>query len=89
MRNARSGLCLTHTGTTADGAPVRQAVCDGNALQVWTLNRTGDGRAGILTGDGMHLGLKEWARADRQAHDPLIATSPFYYGSPSLRFRVD
>ncbi|MCX4690060.1 hypothetical protein OG401_38195 [Kitasatospora purpeofusca] len=37
----------------------------------------------------MHLGLKEWARADRQAHDPLIATSPFYYGSPSLRFRVD
>ncbi|MFD8321004.1 sigma-70 family RNA polymerase sigma factor [Kitasatospora purpeofusca] len=89
VRNARSGLCLTHTGTTADGAPVRQAVCDGNALQVWTLNRTGDGRAGILTADGMHLGLKEWARADRQAHDPLIATSPFYYGSPSLRFRVD
>ncbi|MCX4755603.1 RICIN domain-containing protein [Kitasatospora purpeofusca] len=89
VRNARSGLCLTHTGTTADGAPVRQAVCDGNALQVWTLNRTGDGRAGILTGDGMHLGLKEWARADRQAHDPLIATSPYYYGSPSLRFRVD
>ncbi|MFB8174280.1 sigma-70 family RNA polymerase sigma factor [Kitasatospora purpeofusca] len=89
VRNARSGLCLTHTGTTADGAPVRQAVCDGSALQTWTLNRTGDGRAGILTGDGMHLGLKEWARADRQDHDPLIATTPFYYGSPSLRFRVD
>ncbi|MFB8236890.1 RICIN domain-containing protein [Kitasatospora purpeofusca] len=89
VRNARSGLCLTHTGTRADGAPVRQAVCDGNALQTWTLNRTGDGRAGILTGDGMHLGLKEWARADRQNHDPLIATTPFYYGSSSLRFRVD
>ncbi|MFB7619185.1 sigma-70 family RNA polymerase sigma factor [Kitasatospora sp. NPDC056181] len=89
VRNARSGLCLTHTGTTADGAPVRQAVCDGNALQTWTLNRTEDGRAGILTGDGMHLGLKAWARADRQTHDPLIATSHFYYGSPSLRFRID
>ncbi|MGW4898671.1 sigma-70 family RNA polymerase sigma factor [Kitasatospora sp. NPDC004240] len=89
VRNAASGLCLAHSGGTTDGAPVRQAVCDGGARQTWTLNRAGDGRVGILTGEGMHLGLKEWARADRQTHDPLIATTHFYYGSPSLRFRPD
>ncbi|OII65537.1 hypothetical protein BJP40_01200 [Streptomyces sp. CC53] len=92
LRNAGTGLCLSHTGTTAAGAPVRQVVCDpADPLQVWTINRHDDkGTAGIFTSDNMYLGLKEWAPAGRgEAHDSLIATSPHYYLSPSLHFRTD
>ncbi|WKV72893.1 sigma-70 family RNA polymerase sigma factor [Streptomyces sp. PCS3-D2] len=92
LRNGGTGMCLTHTGSTASGAPVRQALCDAtNPLQVWSINRHDDkGTAGIFTSDNMYLGLKQWAPAARgEAHDPLIATSPHYYLSPSLHFRTD
>ncbi|MEU3206517.1 sigma-70 family RNA polymerase sigma factor [Streptomyces cyaneofuscatus] len=92
LRNAGTGLCLTHSGTTTPGAPVRQESCDPtDALQVWTINRHDDkGTAGIFTSDNRYLGLREWAPAARgEAHDSLIATSPHYYASPSLHFRTD
>ncbi|MGZ9932313.1 sigma-70 family RNA polymerase sigma factor [Streptomyces sp. NC-S4] len=92
LRNEGTGMCLAHTGSTAAGAPVRQAVCDAaNPLQVWSINRHDDkGTAGIFTSDNMYLGLKQWAPAARgEAHDSLIATSPHFYLSPSLHFRTD
>ncbi|MFJ3974109.1 sigma-70 family RNA polymerase sigma factor [Streptomyces sp. NPDC090021] len=92
LRNAGTGMCLAHTGTTVDGAPVRQAVCDpADPLQVWSINRHDDkGTAGIFTSDGMYLGLDDWAPAARgEAHGSLIVTSPHYYASPSLHFRTD
>ncbi|MFE3431401.1 sigma-70 family RNA polymerase sigma factor [Streptomyces sp. NPDC059171] len=92
LRNAGTRLCLAHSGSTIDGAPVRQAVCDPvDPLQVWSINRHDDkGTAGIFTSDNMYLGLDDWAPAARgEAHDSLIVTSPHYYLSPSLHFRTD
>ncbi|MFJ3929504.1 MULTISPECIES: sigma-70 family RNA polymerase sigma factor [unclassified Streptomyces] len=92
LRNAGTDLCLSHTGTTTDGAPVRQAACDpADPLQVWTMNRQDDrGTAGIFTSDNMYLGLKEWAPGARgEPYDALIATTRHYYLSPSLHFRTD
>ncbi|WP_435059452.1 sigma-70 family RNA polymerase sigma factor [Streptomyces sp. bgisy060] len=92
LRNVGTELCLSHTGTTVDGAPVRQTACDpADALQTWTINRHDDkGTAGIFTSDNMYLGLKQWAPAARdEPHDPLIATTHHYYLSPSLHFRTD
>ncbi|MEU8520329.1 hypothetical protein [Streptomyces sp. NBC_01216] len=89
LRNVGTGLCLSPIGTTVDGAPVRQAVCDpADGLPIRSINRQGDkGTAGIFTGDNMYLGLKEWAAAGRgEPHDPLIATTRHYYLSPSLPF---
>ncbi|MEV6683151.1 sigma-70 family RNA polymerase sigma factor [Streptomyces erythrochromogenes] len=91
VRNAGTGMCLTHTGTTTDGAPVRQNPCDAaDPLQTWTMNKHKDGRAGIFTKDNMYLGLKQWAPAARgETHDTLIATTRHYYASPSLHYRTD
>ncbi|MFJ3929023.1 MULTISPECIES: sigma-70 family RNA polymerase sigma factor [unclassified Streptomyces] len=91
LRNAGTGRCLSHSGTTKDGAFVRQASCvPGDPLQVWTMNRRGDGTVAIFTSDRMFLGLKKWAPAARgEPHDSLITTQRHYYASPSLHFRTD
>ncbi|MFJ3929043.1 MULTISPECIES: RICIN domain-containing protein [unclassified Streptomyces] len=92
LRNAGTGMCLSHTGTTEDGAPVRQVVCDPtDGLQTWTINRKNNqGTAGIFTSDAMYLGLKQWAQGERgEPHDPVMATTRHYYASPSLHFRTD
>ncbi|WP_395297557.1 sigma-70 family RNA polymerase sigma factor [Kitasatospora hibisci] len=91
VRNAASGQCLTYTDTTDDKAPVRQEPCDpANALQAWTLKRPQDGLVSFVTSNNTRLGLKDWAPAVQgKSYGPLIATTHYYYNSPSLRFRVD
>ncbi|MEU8522918.1 RICIN domain-containing protein [Streptomyces sp. NPDC048577] len=91
LRNAGTGKCLSHSGTTKDGAFVRQAPCvPGDPLRVWTMKHRGDGAVAIFTSDRMFLGLKKWAPAARgEPHDSLITTQRHYYASPSLHFRTD
>ncbi|WP_050514677.1 sigma-70 family RNA polymerase sigma factor [Streptomyces rimosus] len=94
IRNYETGMCLTHTGTSTDGAPVRQQhSCDSSAATArWTYFRDKAGRIAFAQkGNSMYfLGLDEWNKtAPGQAHSPAIGTTMNYYDSSSLRFRYE
>ncbi|MEU3949583.1 sigma-70 family RNA polymerase sigma factor [Streptomyces sp. NPDC029526] len=93
VRNEATGMCLTRSGSTRDHAPVDQRPCDAErAAQLWNLwTSAAEGEAALRTADGTrYLGLVEWAKADRdQSHGPAVGTTRYYYGSASMRFRVE
>ncbi|GAA2654914.1 hypothetical protein GCM10010400_09110 [Streptomyces aculeolatus] len=95
LRNHATGMCLTHTGTEADGAPVRQrrAACGSSAETArWTYYREGtDAVVFAQWGSASHfLGLDQWhGAAEGKPHAPDIGTTANYYNTPSLRFRYE
>ena len=89
IRNLASGKCLTHTGTEADGAPVRQRSCDTSSRYIrWTYAPQGGDIAFTKKGSTIHsLGLNDWNAADEgKPHSTTVGTTANYYNSPSLRF---
>ncbi|MFC9227514.1 sigma-70 family RNA polymerase sigma factor [Streptomyces decoyicus] len=94
IRNYETGMCLTHTGSATDGAPVRQRrACDSSAVTArWTYFRDQAGLVAFAQKDNhlYFLGLDEWHKpAEGQAHSPAIGTTTNYYDSSSLRFRYE
>lgn len=93
VRNEGSGLCLTRSGGTEDHAPVEQRPCDAaEKNQLWNLwTDTTKGQAALRTTDGTrHLGLVDWAKADKdEDHGVSVGTTRYYYGSASMRFRFE
>ncbi|MEO3850323.1 sigma-70 family RNA polymerase sigma factor [Streptomyces sp. B8F3] len=95
IRNRATGMCLIHTGTESDGAPVRQMpdACRSTATTArWTyFPREGNTVAFAQSGSSLHfLGLDDWhAAGEGEPHDPAIGTTTNYYDTPSLRFRYD
>lgn len=93
LRNYATGMCLSHTGTETDGAPVRQqrATCRSTeATARWTYYSSGDGQIVLAQkGSGLYfLGLDDWHNAGQgKPHSPAIGTTTNYYNTPSLRFR--
>jgi hypothetical protein len=91
LRNHETGMCLTHTGTSQDGAPVRQEKdsCTSSAVTArWTYFLRGDGAVSFAQKNNTAylLGLDEWNKTN-QAHSPAIGTTANYYDSQSLQFR--
>ncbi|WP_406146313.1 sigma-70 family RNA polymerase sigma factor [Streptomyces sp. NBC_01012] len=93
VRNEGSGLCLTRSGGTEDHAPVEQRPCDAaEKNQLWNLwTDTTEGQAALRTTDGTrHLGLVDWAEADKdEDHGVSVGTTRYYDGSASMRFRFE
>ena len=93
LRNYATGMCLRHSGTQADGAPVRQdrAACTSTESTArWTYFPVGNGNYNFAQPDdtGYILGLDDWWDAgEGNAHDPDIGTSMNYYGTTSMQFR--
>ncbi|WP_164716113.1 sigma-70 family RNA polymerase sigma factor [Streptomyces sp. WAC 06738] len=93
IRNYATGMCLTHTGTETDGAPVRQqrSACHSGAETArWAYFTKGDGTVAFaLPGASLYLlGLDDWhAAGEGEPHAPDIGTTANYYDTPSLRFR--
>ncbi|RCG19002.1 hypothetical protein DTL70_25745 [Streptomyces diacarni] len=93
LRNRASGLCLVHTGTETDGAPVHQQSCASqNRTARWTYFPQDDGTMAFAQqGSRLHfLGLDAWHDAAQgRTHPSTIGTTANYYNTPSLRFRYD
>ncbi|MCH0569412.1 RICIN domain-containing protein [Streptomyces sp. MUM 136J] len=89
LRNEASGMCLTHTGSRTDGAPVTQQACGAapRGLQQWNTYFNDDQRV-TFSHDGLfYLGLNDWSEAAQiLPHEPTIGTTANYYGSPSFSF---
>ncbi|WBB58320.1 sigma-70 family RNA polymerase sigma factor [Streptomyces sp. WMMC500] len=92
LRNHATGMCLTHSGTDADGAPVRQqpGACASDAATAhWKYFLDGDDKVVFTQRDssGQFLGLDDWrAAAEGRPHAPDIGTTANYEATPSLRF---
>ncbi|MEU5834261.1 sigma-70 family RNA polymerase sigma factor [Streptomyces diacarni] len=93
LRNRATGLCLVHTGTETDGAPVHQQSCASqNRTARWTYFPQDDGTMAFAQqGSRLHfLGLDAWHDAAQgRTHPSTIGTTANYYNTPSLRFRYD
>ncbi|UNS97747.1 sigma-70 family RNA polymerase sigma factor [Streptomyces tubbatahanensis] len=93
LRNRATGLCLVHTGTETDGAPVHQQSCASeNRTARWTYFPQDDGTMAFAQqGSRLYfLGLDAWHDAAQgKAHPSTIGTTANYYNTPSLRFRYD
>ncbi|WP_407565844.1 sigma-70 family RNA polymerase sigma factor [Streptomyces sp. 184] len=93
IRNHATGMCLTHSGTDADGAPVsqRQGACASDASTAhWKYFLEGDDKVVFTQRDssGQFLGLDDWhAAAEGRPHAPDIGTTANYEATASLRFR--
>lgn len=93
IRNYATGMCLTHSGSDADGAPVRQqpGACDSEASTAhWKYFLEEDNKVIFTQRDssGQFLGLDDWrAAAQGQPHAPDIGTTANYEATASLRFR--
>lgn len=90
IRNRATGMCLTHTGSDAGGAPVRQRPCTTGDLMRWTYHQQPDNLVLAQQGTSLFLGLNDWDEAaSGRPHSPTIGTTPNYYNTESLRFRSD
>ncbi|NLU70996.1 sigma-70 family RNA polymerase sigma factor [Streptomyces sp. HNM0574] len=94
IRNLATGMCLTHTDSTADGAPVRQRPCDdaeSAPYTRWTYFQKPDNIVFAQKANRLYfLGLDDWhAAAQGKPHQPTIGTTANYYNTESLRFRYD
>ncbi|AKH83178.1 hypothetical protein AA958_14110 [Streptomyces sp. CNQ-509] len=93
IRNHATGMCLTHSGTDADGAPVSQrpGACLSDASTAhWKYFLEDDDKVVFTQRDssGQFLGLDDWrAAAEGRPHAPDIGTTANYEATPSLRFR--
>ncbi|WP_164716004.1 sigma-70 family RNA polymerase sigma factor [Streptomyces sp. WAC 06738] len=93
IRNHATGMCLTHSGTDADGAPVSQrpGACRSDASTAhWKYFLEDDDKVVFTQRDssGQFLGLDDWrAAAEGRPHAPDIGTTANYEATPSLRFR--
>ncbi|MET7714888.1 sigma-70 family RNA polymerase sigma factor [Streptomyces sp. NPDC005407] len=90
IRNYATGMCLTHSGASTDGAPVRQErACNSTAATArWTYFFQASGTVNFAQkGNTTYfLGIDEWNKADGP-HSPAIGTTANYYDTDSLRFR--
>lgn len=90
IRNYATGMCLTHSGASTDGAPVRQErACNSTAATArWTYFFRASGTVNFAQkGNTTYfLGIDEWNKADG-LHSPAIGTTANYYDTDSLRFR--
>ncbi|MFF9803667.1 sigma-70 family RNA polymerase sigma factor [Streptomyces coeruleorubidus] len=90
IRNYATGMCLTHSGASTDGAPVRQErACNSTAATArWTYFFRAPGTVNFAQkGNTTYfLGIDEWNKADGP-HSPAIGTTANYYDTDSLRFR--
>lgn len=91
IRNHATGMCLMHTASEADGAPVRQqseACTSTSATAHWTYCLYPGQVAFSEKGLGLYrLGLNDWHTAESSTtHSPAIGTTANYYDTPSLRF---
>ncbi|MEO3849852.1 sigma-70 family RNA polymerase sigma factor [Streptomyces sp. B8F3] len=93
IRNYATGMCLTHSGTDADGAPVSQqpGACESDASTAhWKYFTEEDNKVAFTQRDssGQFLGLDDWrAAAEGEPHAPDIGTTANYEATASLRFR--
>ncbi|WP_159072361.1 sigma-70 family RNA polymerase sigma factor [Streptomyces sp. CMB-StM0423] len=93
IRNHATGMCLTHSGTDADGAPVsqQQGACRSDESTAhWKYFLEEDDKVVFTQRDssGQFLGLDDWrAAAEGRPHAPDIGTTANYEATPSLRFR--
>ncbi|MFF0729647.1 sigma-70 family RNA polymerase sigma factor [Streptomyces sp. NPDC004134] len=93
IRNHATGMCLTHSGTDADGAPVSQrpgACRSDESTAHWKYFLEEDDKVVFTQRDssGQFLGLDDWrAAAEGRPHAPDIGTTANYEATPSLRFR--
>lgn len=93
IRNYATGMCLTHSGSDADGAPVSQqeGACASDAATAhWKYFTEEDNKVAFTQRDssGQFLGLNDWrAAAEGQPHSPDIGTTANYEATASLRFR--
>ena len=95
IRNYATGMCLKHSGTQTDGAPVRQQrdACDSEAATAhWKYFLDGDDKVIFTQRDfsGQFLGLNDWRdAAEGASHAPDIGTTANYENTLSLRFRYE
>jgi RNA polymerase sigma factor (sigma-70 family) len=91
IRNLETGMCLSSSGSSTDGAPVRQqrSACTSAANTArWVYFRKSAGEVSFAQKDNTLyvLGLNEWNAAAGR-HSSAIGTTTNYYDSESFRFR--